>query len=285
MAQGLPDFFTERFFGDHVTLSAGNARHAERDPIVGPMKRGLKVAVMLGGLQTYRLDDGPTLEIAGSSLFVALNDGERMQTRHVLSDEPLRFAMLQVDPEFAGAELGAAFEGLRQRLADNGPEPGLMLAPADIAQCALAVQMIESPAIGGARRLHLAAKAIELLATVIDRLVGDQPRSVRRLSPRALEQIRAAREILVAGPREPPTLTELSRSVGLNATKLTAGFRQVFGTSVFGYLQEYRLQQAFELIRSGAMGVTEAAYHVGYTPAHFSSLFRKRFGMPPSELR
>ncbi|MFS7221060.1 AraC family transcriptional regulator [Rahnella inusitata] len=33
------------------------------------------------------------------------------------------------------------------------------------------------------------------------------------------------------------------------------------------------------------MSVSTAAYHVGYTPAHFSVVFRKKFGVSPKSLR
>lgn len=67
--------------------------------------------------------------------------------------------------------------------------------------------------------------------------------------------------------------------------KLSAGFRQVYGASVFGFLQEYRLEQAYKLISTGEMSVSEAAFHVGYGAAHFATIFRKRFGVSPSSLR
>ena len=48
---------------------------------------------------------------------------------------------------------------------------------------------------------------------------------------------------------------------------------------------EQRLQQAYAMIASGEASVAVAAFKVGYTPAHFSGLFRKRFGIAPSALR
>ena len=85
--------------------------------------------------------------------------------------------------------------------------------------------------------------------------------------------------------REPPGLAELARESGLNPTKLTSAFRAEFGASVFEYLQEQRLQQAYAMIASGETTVAVAAFQVGYSPAHFSGLFRKRFGVAPSSLR
>ena len=39
------------------------------------------------------------------------------------------------------------------------------------------------------------------------------------------------------------------------------------------------------MIASGETSIAVAAFQVGYSPAHFSGLFRKRFGIAPSFLR
>jgi AraC family transcriptional activator of pyochelin receptor len=85
--------------------------------------------------------------------------------------------------------------------------------------------------------------------------------------------------------QKPPSLEGLAQQVGLNVRKFSDGFRRVYGSTVFGFLQEYRLEQAYKLISSGEMSVSEAAYHVGYGAAHFATIFRKRFGISPSSLR
>jgi len=55
---------------------------------------------------------------------------------------------------------------------------------------------------------------------------------------------------------------------------------------MFAYLRSRRLDQAYELIRSGEMNVTEAAFEVGYAnPSAFSAAFRKAFGVNPMECR
>ncbi|MBR0956661.1 helix-turn-helix domain-containing protein [Bradyrhizobium japonicum] len=71
----------------------------------------------------------------------------------------------------------------------------------------------------------------------------------------------------------------------MNARKLSAGFRGLYGASVFGFLQEYRLKQAYELISTGDMSVSQAAFHVAYGPTHFATIFRKRFGISSNCLR
>ncbi|MFU7526880.1 AraC family transcriptional regulator, partial [Pseudomonas paraeruginosa] len=45
---------------------------------------------------------------------------------------------------------------------------------------------------------------------------------------------RQARDLLVGELQEPPSLDALASRGGMNPRKLTAGFRKVFGASVFG---------------------------------------------------
>jgi AraC family transcriptional regulator, transcriptional activator of the genes for pyochelin and ferripyochelin receptors len=272
-----------QLFSKKLRLSAGAFRHGSGESAVGPMRRGLKVAVLLEGHQSYQLDDRPARSITGPTLLVACNRGDHIQRRRSLADESLRVALVQIDSDFAESEFGASFDELMER--GERDAPGLWIRSASTQLQAIALQMAECRIQGSMRGLYLGGKALELAAMVVDELVNERPARPQRLSPRGLQQIHAARDVLLASVQDPPSLNELAKMTGLNATKLTSGFRLVFGTSVFGYLQEHRLQQAYELIRSGGKSVTEAAFHVGYNPAHFSGLFRKRFGVLPSALR
>lgn len=73
--------------------------------------------------------------------------------------------------------------------------------------------------------------------------------------------------------------------MGLNDFKLKAGFKEVFGTTVFGYIREQRLEKALAYLQSGRWNVGEAAFSVGYAnPCSFAKAFRERYGLNPSEL-
>jgi AraC family transcriptional activator of pyochelin receptor len=157
--------------------------------------------------------------------------------------------------------------------------------PADASIRSLALQMAECPVGEALRPLYLAGKALELGALVLERILGERQPRPARLSPRLREQVHLARDRLLETIDTPPSLAELARLSGLNPTKLTSAFRAEFGASVFAYLQEQRLQQAHAMIASGEASVATAAFRVGYSPAHFSGLFRKRFGIAPSALR
>jgi AraC family transcriptional activator of pyochelin receptor len=85
--------------------------------------------------------------------------------------------------------------------------------------------------------------------------------------------------------RDPPHLSALAQYVGLNSQKLNRGFRHIFGSTVYSFLQDYRLEEAYRLLSTSEMSVSEVAYHVGYGPAHFATAFRERFGVSPSQMR
>jgi len=84
----------------------------------------------------------------------------------------------------------------------------------------------------------------------------------------------------------PPTLTDLARQVGINDCTLKRRFRQVFGTTVFGYLHNYRMEQARTLLLENQLTIAAIAHRVGYNNlCAFSTAFRKKFGMSPREMR
>lgn len=100
------------------------------------------------------------------------------------------------------------------------------------------------------------------------------------------EKLYEAKEILSQNLDSPPSLTELSRKIGLNTFKLKKDFKVLFGVPVFKYLQNERMTKAHDLIRNKEATVQEAAWHVGYDSlGSFSNAFAKKFGFRPSEIK
>lgn len=100
------------------------------------------------------------------------------------------------------------------------------------------------------------------------------------------ERLERAKEILSNNLDNPPSLTELSKELGLNTTKLKKEFKEVFGLPVFKYLQNERLTTAHGLISKKEATVQEAAWHVGYDSlSSFSNAFAKKFGYRPSQIK
>ncbi|ACB01136.1 MULTISPECIES: AraC family transcriptional regulator [Cyanophyceae] len=136
---------------------------------------------------------------------------------------------------------------------------------------------------GVTKQLYLEGKILELISLQIDQLDQTHRKSSPKLPNKDIDCIYEASEILLQRLSTPPSLTELAKLVGINDRKLKQGFREVFGTTVFGYLRDRRLEQAQELLLSGQMQVKDAAKTVGYaSPTSFNTAFRKKFGIAPS---
>ncbi|MGH6633270.1 MAG: helix-turn-helix domain-containing protein, partial [Sphingopyxis sp.] len=75
----------------------------------------------------------------------------------------------------------------------------------------------------------------------------------------------------------------LARMVGVNQTKLKAGFREVFGVTIYDFIIQQRMRHASQLLLTSEYSVSEVAYQTGYEyPANFTCAFKKYFGALPS---
>jgi len=100
------------------------------------------------------------------------------------------------------------------------------------------------------------------------------------------ELILFARDYLIQHFDLPPSLRELSRIAGINEFKLKRGFKESFNNTVFGYLADYRLEMAKDSLLSGEKSPSQLAFDLGYSSLqHFSSAFKKKFGMSPREVK
>lgn len=151
----------------------------------------------------------------------------------------------------------------------------------------IAWQMRACALEGPARRLYLSGKAMEMMAEAISHPHSEtqaRPAGHRIWSARDVECFHGARSILLAELAAPPSLPDLARRVGTNARKLSEGFSDLFGTSVYAFVKAHRLDEARRMIEAGENSITRVARALGYQPAHFSTAFRQRFGVSPSAL-
>lgn len=124
---------------------------------------------------------------------------------------------------------------------------------------------------------------LPLYANLIVGLIqADQ--STPRHSP-VVEEIAAS--IILNYPDENYALDDYLRSLPFNTDYLRKLFRQEIGVTPHRYLSDIRLQTAAEnLVQDAGEGssITEIARNCGFRDAlYFSRMFRKKFGLPPSE--
>lgn len=97
-------------------------------------------------------------------------------------------------------------------------------------------------------------------------------------------KIKKAKAIIIANMAEPPGLQELADTIGLNLKKLKMGFKQIYGDTVYGFLFDYKMDYARQLLDSGSYNVNEVGLKIGYsTGSHFIAAFKKKFGTTPKK--
>ncbi len=139
---------------------------------------------------------------------------------------------------------------------------------------------------GGIKKIFFLSKVLELLVLQADLFEPEEtPKNNFIKTAYDRERIQFAMEYLHGHLTNPPGLQELSRIAGLNEYKLKRGFKEVFGNTVFGYIAEARLQLAMEDLRETNKTISQVSADLGYSSVnHFSTAFKKKFGMAPSRV-
>ena len=230
------------------------------------------------------------LELAGSGngsiVYRPLWQGEMIYPQRV----PIRLLTIGVDPTQLTSFLDGQWDSFPVNLVDiangdydNAFEQTLSATPA----INLAIhQIFECPYEGPLKRFFLEAKTLELITYALTQLVNNKMplKNTMALHPSEIKRVQEVKKILVQNLIKPPSLLELARKFGVNKNKLNSDFRQVFGTSVFEYLRNCRLEYARDLLECKHMSISEVAYEVGYEHArNFTRAFKNHFGTNPKD--
>jgi AraC-like DNA-binding protein len=146
-------------------------------------------------------------------------------------------------------------------------------------------EIIHCPYSEGLKDLFLLSKSIELLVLQAE-LYEHQGNKAYIKDDNDRKKLLEAKELLTARIDNPPTLSELSKLVSLNEYKLKKGFKELNGTTVFGYIKHIRMNLAKTLLLETTKTAKEIAYETGYgSPQHFSKAFKEQFGIAPKSIR
>jgi AraC-like DNA-binding protein len=147
------------------------------------------------------------------------------------------------------------------------------------------IHAIFNSAVNGAlKKVLIESKVLELIALQLDRLamLSEGPRNGN--SQRDL--FMAIQRYLDDTFLQDHSLKNIARHFGINDFTLKKGFKETIGTTVFDYLLSKRLAHSLQLLQSSNQSISDIGSLVGYKyPNHFSTSFKKMYGVSPSELR
>ncbi|MFV0421633.1 helix-turn-helix domain-containing protein [Oleidesulfovibrio sp.] len=195
--------------------------------------------------------------------------------------------MLIADPQFLQDIFGTKLiQSLPANFVDiilkNGQSLHAESLPAPPQAIALADKVMRSTLAPDLFKVFAYSTGIEMLCLILDHLQECQKTKKIPLTQDDISKLNQVRMLMKNNIVTPPSLQDLCREVGINEFKLKRGFKQVFGTTVFGYLQKQRVKTAYLAMINDGKNVSECAWDVGYTNvSHFIAAFRKHFGVTP----
>jgi len=283
---GYWDFFK---ISDGFLLSITDAQYRKDTWVRVEGTAFFKLRLLLTG--ALRAASGEIIAQAPEALLY-ISPGASRGGYYILAAQPIRMVVLHCRPAVLTRDFGLNSSEVPpplNKLFARNPEAENQRMSLDTSLIHAVQLMVESrhkmmPALRGR---YLEALSTEILLQVIGEfsnraMMNRTPTGIR---PRDVNGLYEARDYLTQHYRNPPKIPELARMVGLNQTKLKAGFREVTKLTIYGYITKCRMERAADLLLNGNYGIAEVAYEVGYDyPANFTSAFKKYYGKLPRSM-
>lgn len=207
-------------------------------------------------------------------------------SNRVSAHDPLEMFHISLDKSFFSDIIGCDdhwSERVQQDLSRDRPFCGIAGTATTTPQMQALIRDIKAIGPAGAmRNLLVQSKILELLALQVEQFRGPV-RMSEGVSQADADKLHQLKSFLDAHFLEERSLAELSRLCLLNEFKVKKGFKELFGTTVFGYLRDLRMRYAERLLLDAAHSVEEVSDLLGYEHAHhFSVAFKKYRGISPS---
>lgn len=123
---------------------------------------------------------------------------------------------------------------------------------------------------------------IEAIRSAVD----DNPQIGRIMEAIGDAHIGKALELIHTQPERGWTVEGLAAEVGMSRTRFASRFSELLGDGPIGYLTEWRLQRALDLLSEPHANVQDVAGQVGYmSAAAFTRAFTQKFGTAPGQYR
>jgi AraC-like DNA-binding protein len=253
----------------------------------------LKFHYKLSGKNVVRFADGPEIIIeSGRSAMVLHPEG--LAKEDCFAPDARELSVTIACRRSTVLELlGTSSDEVPKRARRYFDAPDSSLVSDDLP---LSIQMVEvlnsliNPSFSPwLQKIHVESKILELIGMSLheltrrDFLLGSADTS---LKPRDVHMLQAVHQFLQAEVASEITISGLCAKFGTNRAKLSAGYKALFGQTIFDYLHRLRMDHAMALLLNTQLQISEVAEKVGYHhQSSFSTAFREHHGFNPMNAR
>lgn len=209
--------------------------------------------------------------VADSMLAMCYNRGCEYRRRALNSQGDLCWWIAYEDSLLAGAMGTSAESPFRQRWVPV-PKDAFMVMRA------LVTELLDG---GSPDPLQLGDSAWWLIGRCLE-----GPHTPSRANRQQELAVQRARAFVAQHFRESISLSDLAHTARMSPFHLSRVFHRVVGKRLHQYLVELRLRESVQEIVRSTRSLTDIGLDMGFsTPSHFSTAFKKTFGIAPSQLR
>ncbi|CAB3636079.1 AraC family transcriptional regulator [Achromobacter aegrifaciens] len=266
-----------------------DARDLQGARMRAAVRPGLHLALVVGGrvnvtLGEHRLTLGPGADGSVQGVMLSALRPDAF-LRESCRGHIERTVMLTLQPQWLDRHLpgeeGLALRAFAQR------HLALQTWKASDQAVAAAQQMLRPPVLPPPLwRLYQKSRALDIVVEALAHAHGTATEEAAPLSPRDRRRMAALREWIDQGGADALPLAEIAARACVSVNTLQRHFRAMWGTTVAQYLREGRLSRARLALERDGISVAQAACIAGYgSAANFATAFRRRFGVPPGQVR
>ena len=180
--------------------------------------------------------------------------------------------------------------GFKGKNMDERVANGFLSVEKPIYRVGFSVEMIELYKNALKAANEEAAYSQQLLAGIVNHLIGTMYALERNIvlnkNQTHVEMISRARLRIREALESDLTIQQLAEDMGVSYSNFRKLFKEHTGLSPALYQQDLRLQRAKELLSTTKFSIKEIAYRLNFdSPDYFSSKFRMKTGMKPSDFR
>jgi AraC-like DNA-binding protein len=281
------DVVKHKYFGLGATYATFTRDITLTPPGVRTTQYGL--AIMHSQMATAKFMDREWVDVKQGEFYFTYNPGVNEMHRFK-ANQAMKMHFLEIHPAYVDELLMDVSPARNTPLWDfknsaiNGEFAGAGGSVTMSAFYQIIRDIFNCPLDGSLGDLMLESSLQQLLATQFA-MMGEQQQN-NSIHHRDQELFYAIKDHLRASFQQEHSLLTLSRKFGVNQNKLKTGFRELFGTPVITYLYDLKMDYARTLLLDKGMNVGEVAPIVGYRNAnHFSTAFKRKFGVNPSRLK